>query len=140
MHEATNGLDTLFKWTSPWQDPEAEAEPYADGTYGAGGSEASAERAHREVEDGTASARQRQTLRALARAEGDGLTWWELGNIMGWHHGQSSGVLSVLHKDERISRLTEQRGRSSVYVLTMYVAGRDTRAHRSNRPTGENHE
>lgn len=60
------------------------------------------------------------------RAQGErGLTWFELAEIMNWHHGTASGQLSVLDKGGKISRLKERRGKSSVYVHNMFVNGRE---------------
>ena len=67
-----------------------------------------------------------KTLRYLMYRGEEGVTWFELGQEFGWHHGQASGVLSSLHREKRISRLKEKRGRSSVYVDNMYVNGRET--------------
>jgi hypothetical protein len=88
-------------------------------------------------------------LGLLAEAGSTGLTWFELGDKMRWHHGQSSNALSVLHKDDAIAALMERRGRapegvegatsrgkSTIYVLKEYVLGRPTRdpgATRGNR-------
>ena len=110
--------------TEPPQLPYEEA----DGTATAGwsGSDTSHERATREAADGTASARQRRALLHLRRFDSVGVTWRELADMEGWHHGQSSGVLSVLHKTGRIARLKERRQRSQVYVLPQYVGGRET--------------
>lgn len=59
------------------------------------------------------------------RAQGErGLTWFELAEIMNWHHGTASGQLSVLDKGGKISRLAEKRGRSSVYVHNLFLNGR----------------
>lgn len=102
--------------------------PYA-GTSGWSGSATSRERAQREDSNGTTSHRQTQTLEALRRAGADGLVWKELGARFSWHHGQASGVLSVLHKEGAICRLTERRRGCQVYVLPEYVHGRETSAH-----------
>jgi hypothetical protein len=60
------------------------------------------------------------------RAQGErGLTWFELAEIMNWHHGTASGQLSVLDKGGAISRLKERRGKSSVYVHNLFVNGRE---------------
>lgn len=107
--------------------------PYA-GTSGWSGSDTSQERAEQEDSDGTTSRRQEQTLASLAGRHGEGLTWRELGTARGWHHGQASGVLSVLHKTGRIARLTERRDRCAVYVLTDYVGDRITAPHGSSKP------
>jgi hypothetical protein len=59
------------------------------------------------------------------RAQGErGLTWFELAEIMNWHHGTASGQLSVLDKGGKISRLAEKRGKSSVYVHNLFLNGR----------------
>lgn len=65
------------------------------------------------------------TLRALANARRYGMTWRELGDACGWHHGQASGALSALHRAGRVARLREQRAGSGVYVLPNEVHGRD---------------
>lgn len=75
---------------------------------------------------GTVSRQQRHTLYHLAEAGRHGLTYRELCGIADWHHGQSSHVLSVLHKAGLAARLTERRNRCLVYVLPEYVGGRDT--------------
>jgi hypothetical protein len=67
-----------------------------------------------------------KTLRFLYDRKEEGATWFELGGQFGWHHGQSSAALSTLHKEDRIARLKEKRGRSSVYVDLMYVGDRET--------------
>lgn len=101
--------------------------PYA-GTSGWSGSTASQDRAEEEDSDGTTSFRQSYTLALLDRAEAAGLTWSELSGLTGWHHGQTSGVLSVLHKRRLIDRLTQRRERCSIYVLPQYVQDRQTAA------------
>ena len=70
------------------------------------------------------------------RAQGErGLTWFELAEIMNWHHGTASGQLSVLDKVGLIRRLKEKRGRSSVYVLAQYVNGRELAKRRQKKLT-----
>ena len=96
------------------------------GTSGWSGSATSYERAVHADRDGTTSRRQSLVLMLLARTGEAGITYRELGAWFGWHHGQSSGVLSVLHKEQRISRLTERRGRCAIYVLNDDVLGRET--------------
>lgn len=98
--------------------------PYA-GTSGWSGSVASKERAINEDTNGTTSKRQEDTLSHLFDSHFAGLTWKELADLTGWHHGQASGVLSVLHKEGQIVRLRERRNRSSIYVLDRYVSGRE---------------
>lgn len=109
--------------------------PYAGTSGYAAGVATSEERARREDADGTTSRRQKAVINLLLNHYGtggrwigreDGVTWKELADIMGWHHGQASGVLSTLHKAGRISRLTERRDRCFVYVLPEHVNGRDT--------------
>jgi len=74
---------------------------------------------------GATSLNQSQTLNHV-RAQGErGLTWFELAEIMNWHHGTASGQLSVLDKVGLLRRLKEKRGRSSVYVVAQYVNGRE---------------
>ena len=112
--------------------------PYPDGQTGRSsgwsGSETSAERAHSDDASGVTAKRQARAL-ALLEASGDhGLTWDELARSVAWHHGQASGVLSVLHKTGRIDRLAERRGRSAVYVTPEFVFGRETRPHGRRKP------
>ena len=103
--------------------------PYA-GTSGHAGSETSRERAVSDDTSGVTGARQRRTLDALARAMHHGLTYRELGQQLQLHHGQSSGVLSGLHKAGRVARLADtRRGRCAVYVLPDFVWSRPTEPH-----------
>jgi hypothetical protein len=97
--------------------------PYA-GTSGWSGSETSRDRAKTQDRDGTTSARQKEALRNIYATKDYGMTWKELSDLTGWHHGQASGVLSVLHKEGLIDRLTERRGKCSVYVGVNSVNGR----------------
>lgn len=99
--------------------------PYA-GTSGWSGTDTSHRRVHEDDADGTTTRRQRITLTALAGAGPQGLTWKELAQKASWHHGQASGVLTVLHMAGRITRLTEKRDRCRVYVLPEHVNDRDT--------------
>jgi DNA-binding MarR family transcriptional regulator len=72
------------------------------------------------------------------RAQGErGLTWFELAEIMNWHHGTASGQLSVLDKVGLLRRLKEKRGRSSVYVVAQYVNGRELAKRRQSKLTLE---
>jgi len=106
--------------------------PYG-GTSGWSGSSTSRERAERDDADGTTSDRQLRTLVHLEHLGAVGVTWGELASAQGWHHGQASGVLSVLHKEGRICRLTERRNRCAIYVLPDKVYGRETAPHASAR-------
>lgn len=99
--------------------------PYA-GTSGWSGSAASRDRAINEDNDGTTKSRQKEAWRYILASKDYGMTWKELADMTGWHHGQASGVLSVLHKEGLIERLTERRGKCSIYVGVNSVAGRKT--------------
>lgn len=108
----------------------AYAEPAGsevEATDGWSGSEASHERAVNETKSGLRQKRRNEAVRSLADAAGRGLTWKELADFRGWHHGQASGVLSVLHKEGRIVCLTLKRNRCHIYMLPEYAEGRETR-------------
>jgi hypothetical protein len=98
--------------------------PYA-GTSGWSGSDTSKERALREDGEGTTGYRQSETLGVLWDAGYWGVTWSELAELYGWHHGQASGVLSVLHKAGKIVRLKARRNKSAIYVLPNYINDRE---------------
>lgn len=102
-------------------------------TAGWSGSDTSRERAEREAVDGTANERQRRVLEGMVRRGWLGATVKEVRESTGWHHGVASGVLSVLHKDGRLARLTDRRDRCAIYVLPEHVDGRDTAPHHANR-------
>jgi hypothetical protein len=89
--------------------------PYA-GTSGWSGSNASRDRAIIEDHDGTTKNRQRTTVELVAASKTYGMTWKELADATGWHHGQASGVLSVLHREGLIERLVDRRNKCSIYV------------------------
>lgn len=114
-------------------EPLAEL-PYA-GTSGWSGSETSKARAATDDASGRTKRRQQETLASLAQAGDLGLTYKELGEIHGWHHGQSSGALSVLHKTGHINRLTEKRNRCKVYVLPQHANDRTIEPYGGNLPT-----
>jgi len=99
--------------------------PY-NGTSGWSGTQSSEERALREDSDGTTTQRQMAALTYLAKRGRYGVTWKELGDAFGIHHGSASGVLSVLHKTEHLARLTEVRDKCKVYVLPEFVDNRPT--------------
>ena len=108
----------------PMFQRQKTARPYA-GRSGSSGSAASHERADAEDESGVTTHRQARVLDLLDQAGPLGMTWVEVGRAELWHHGQSTGVLSVLHKEKKIMRLKfGRRDRSSVYVLPQYVEGR----------------
>lgn len=110
----------------------APAFPYAGHSAAtAATSAASAERTEDEDETGISEYRQARVLGHLISAGPLGMTWVELARAEGWHHGQATGALSVLHKAGTIARLTERRERSSVYVLPAHIGGRETGEHGS---------
>jgi hypothetical protein len=53
-----------------------------------------------------------------------GVTWKEVAETLGTHHGAASGALSNLHAKGWVVRLREKRDRCSVYVTPEYVDGR----------------
>ena len=106
-------------------DLELPLTPYA-GTSGWSGSESSRDRAIQEDQDGTTKGRQNVVLRMINASKTYGMTWKELAEETGWHHGQASGVLSVLHKEGLIERLTERRGKCAIYIGLHSVNGRKT--------------
>ena len=99
--------------------------PYA-GTSGWSGTDTSEQRAISDDANGITKSRQTLTMLYLFNQKVNGTTWKELANHLGWHHGTASGVLSVLHKEGRISRLLDKRNGCRVYVINDYVAGRAT--------------
>ena len=99
--------------------------PYA-GSSGWSGSETSRERALGQDYDGTTANRQTLVLRILwEQVKYDGITWSELSEKTGWHHGSSSGVLSILHKEGLIARLKDRRGKCAIYVAPVFTNGRE---------------
>jgi len=128
LEQMTGVLTPQSKWVSNNFDDQFPFLPYSD-TSGWSGSETSKARAIAEDSDGTTKGRQLTTIRALAKAGKLGLTWKELASHFGWHHGQATSVLSVLHLENRINRLTEKRSRSAVYVLPEFVNERQTSPH-----------
>lgn len=107
----------------PDEDLELPLTPY-NGTSGWSGTDTSRDRALTADRDGTTGRRQRIILTALSAAGHYGRTWRELAAESGMHHGQASGALTVLHKAQRVARLTEKRNRCRVYVLPEFVGGR----------------
>lgn len=99
--------------------------PYA-GSSGWSGSATSRARAEHADSIGLTSERQRFTVEMLETAGFDGLTWREVAEATGEHHGSVSGVLSNLHKAGLIARLTATRERCAIYVALGYVWGRET--------------
>ena len=97
--------------------------PY-NGTSGHSGTDTSKERALHADRSGKTALRQAQALNLLSQRKMRGLTWKELSEITGLHHGTASGVLSVLHKAGRIARLKESRNGCKVYVGLNWVQNR----------------
>ena len=109
----------------PPVDESGASLPY-NGSSGWSGTDTSKDRAERADSDGTTRSTQNQTVGHLYLERERGMTWREIAEITGWHHGTVSGALSVLHKAGKICRLLEKRNRCRVYVLPEYVNGRET--------------
>lgn len=92
------------------------------GTSGFSGTDTSREQATDTVRINRS---QNAVLESLSMAKARGMTVAELRQ---WHptlhHGQLSSALTNLHRDGRVARLTEKRGRAKVYVLSDMVQGR----------------
>ena len=108
--------------------------PYA-GTSGWSGSTTSETRAVTADANGTTSNRQRRVLTLLDARRDVGMTWRDLADALGAHHGTASGALSALHKAGLIARLTETRRGCQVYVGLDHVNGRPLAPHRPNAAT-----
>lgn len=109
----------------PPVDESGASLPY-NGSSGWSGTDTSKDRAERADSDGRTRSTQNQTVGHLYLERERGMTWREIAEITGWHHGTVSGALSVLHKAGKICRLLEKRNRCRVYVLPEYVNGRET--------------
>ena len=101
------------------RDPIGGLFAYPDQTFGHVNRDTSTERATTEADNGTATERALRILEALHHQTG-GLTWNELGEQLGLHHGQVSGALSNLHKNGRVFMLRTKRGKSHPYVHNRY--------------------
>ena len=99
--------------------------PY-NGSSGWSGTDTSRERAITADSSGDTKDRQQRVISMLQNRGGHGATWKEIADRTGWHHGTASGALSVLHKSEKIARLTQKRDKCRIYVLPEYVYGRET--------------
>jgi hypothetical protein len=77
--------------------------PY-NGTAGWSGTDTSQERAMYNLRTGKEYNNQQKALALLKQYSKYGLTWKELSEKTGMHHGTASGVLSVLHKSGVIIR------------------------------------
>ena len=123
ISQATGGGETL--WSLLVENESGASLPY-NGSSGWSGTDTSKERADEADSSGKTRSTQNQVLGHIFLERERGMTWKELADITGWHHGTVSGALSVLHKTERIARLTDKRGRCRVYVCPEYVNGRET--------------
>jgi hypothetical protein len=111
--------------------------PYG-GNSGWSGSDTSRTRATDSDRKGDTKRRQLATLSALLEAGDEGLTVHELDGLFGWnHHGKSSGVLSTLHKAEKIARLKISRDGCKIYVHPNFINGRNTETHGRKKPSVE---
>jgi len=100
--------------------------PY-DGTSGWSGTDTSRERAVKADKSGKTARNHERALRILKLLGAKGVTGKELDWRAGFnHHGTSSGVLTVLHKQGRIVRLKERRDHCRVYVMPEFQHGRDS--------------
>lgn len=102
------------------------------GSSGWSGSEASRQRAEIADRSGETSARQARILALLETAGRRGMTWREVAEATGLHHGSASGALSGLHKGGLIARLAEQRDRCQIYCLPDQIAGRQEEPYSPN--------
>lgn len=107
-------------------DDESDVSLPYNGTSGWSGTDTSRERAVTADSNGDTKDRQRKVLNMLYFYEGHGATWKDIADRTGWHHGTTSGALSVLHKNGKIARLTQKRDKCRIYVLPEYVYGRET--------------
>jgi hypothetical protein len=89
--------------------------PY-NGTAGWSGTDTSKQRALDNIHSGQEENNQQKALRLLKLRGTAGLTWKELSEKTGWHHGTASGVLSVLHLSGAIVRTYTVRNKCKVYV------------------------
>jgi hypothetical protein len=89
--------------------------PY-NGTAGWSGTDTSQQRALDNIHSGQEENNQQKALRLLKLRGTAGLTWKELSEKTGWHHGTASGVLSVLHLSGAIVRTYTVRNKCKVYV------------------------
>lgn len=96
----------------------AEYVPYRPykGTAGWSGADTSKTRAINNIASGREENNQARALAYLKLAGTNGMTWKELADGTGWHHGTASGVLSVLHKSGAIVRTIKVRNRCKIYV------------------------
>ena len=94
--------------------------PY-NGTAGWSGTETSKDRALYNLRTGKEYNNQQKALALLKEARANGLTWKELSEHTGMHHGTASGVLSVLHKSSAILRSIHVRNGCKIYYSIQYT-------------------
>lgn len=96
----------------------AEYVPYRPykGTAGWSGTDTSKARAINNITSGRELNNQVTALAYLKLSGANGLTWKELAEKTGWHHGTTSGVLSVLHQSGAALRLLKSRDRCKIYI------------------------
>lgn len=92
--------------------------PY-NGTAGSVNQPASRDRANTEAASGKAAQRARTILARLAEHP-NGLTYQQVGDLLGLHHGQSSGALSILHSAGHVFMLHKQLNRCHLYVHSQW--------------------
>jgi uncharacterized protein YycO len=92
--------------------------PY-NGTAGWSGTDTSKERAMYNLRTGKEYNHQQKALSLLTNNP-HGMTWKELSEQTGMHHGTASGVLSVLHKSDAILRSTRVRSGCKIYYSIQY--------------------
>jgi hypothetical protein len=98
-------------------------------------SDTSREAAYHDLVEGVTAKAQRLVLILAAQAGTKGITIAEVREAKGsLHHGKMSSALTNLHKDGRLARLEDRRGRCHIYVLPEFVDERVTQVFRPNRP------
>lgn len=112
---------------------QIQAELPYNGTSGHSGTDTSKERALHADRSGKTALRQAQALNLLSERTFHGITWKELSEVTGLHHGTASGVLSVLHKAGRIARLKDSRNGCKVYVDLRCINGRQVETQGRNK-------
>ena len=100
----------------------AEYVPYRPykGTAGWSGTDTSKARAINNITSGDESNNQSRALSYLKLSGTNGMTWKELAEGTGWHHGTTSGTLSVLHQSGAIVRAVKARNGCKIYVHQDY--------------------
>jgi hypothetical protein len=81
----------------------------------------SIDRAVEEASSGVLSARLNAIVRILSDSGVQGMTWKEVADRLGLHHGQASGALSNLHKNGQVVMLKSMRNKCHPYVVAGLV-------------------